>query len=58
MTKNLETADRIAKVTLSLTTLIFYIVGLIEGPFAMGLMIISVTALLIYLVRIVLHKYG
>lgn len=51
MTKNLETADRITKLTLSLMTLIFYFTGVIEGPFAIALIVVSVAILLIYLVK-------
>jgi hypothetical protein len=51
MTKNLETADRIAKLVLSLLILVFYFAGLIEGPFARVLMIVSVAALVIHFVK-------
>lgn len=51
MKRNLETADRIAKLTLSLMTLTFYFTGVIEGPFANALMVGSVIILLIYFVK-------
>jgi hypothetical protein len=51
MTKNLETADRIAKLTLSLMTMLFYFTGVIDGPFASVLMIVSIAILLIYFVK-------
>jgi hypothetical protein len=53
MTKSLETADRITKLTLALMTLIFYLFDVIQGPFARTLMIVSVAVLLIYFVKIV-----
>lgn len=56
MTKNLETADRITKLILSVTTAVFYFAGVIEGPFARALMIISILVILIYAARIVFRK--
>jgi hypothetical protein len=56
MTKNLEAADRITKLTLALMTLIFYLFDVIQGPFARALMIVSVAVLLIYFVKIVFLK--
>lgn len=58
MTKNLETADRITKLMLSIATSVFYLLGVIEGPFAQILMIISVAVIMIYLVRFIFHKTG
>jgi hypothetical protein len=56
MTKNLETVDRIAKLTLSVLTLGFYAVGVIDGPFAKALMIVSVAALVISFAKVVFLK--
>jgi hypothetical protein len=56
MTKNLEAADKIAKLTLSLLTVVFYFSGVIEGPFAGGLMIVSVVIMVIYFVKMVFPK--
>lgn len=48
MTKNLETADKIAKLTLSVMCLTFYALGIIQGPFARSLMILSTVVILLY----------
>jgi hypothetical protein len=52
MTKNLETADKIAKVSLSLTCLIFYALKIIRGPFAHALMILSVAVIVLYVIKL------
>lgn len=41
MTTTLKTADRIARITLSLAVIIFYALGLITGPFALALFILA-----------------
>jgi hypothetical protein len=58
MRKDLETADRISKLTLSVMTLIFYLIGLIEGPFAIALMVVSVTVVVIYFIRTIFLKHN
>jgi hypothetical protein len=56
MTKNLETADKIAKLALALTTLVFYFFDIINGPFATGLMLLSVMVILVYFIKSMLSK--
>jgi hypothetical protein len=56
MTKNLDTADRIAKLALAGTTLILYFSRLIQGPFAGALLILSVTVIFIYLIKVTLLR--
>ena len=56
MTKNLEAADRISKLALSTMTVVFYLFDLIQGPFATILMILSVTMILGYLIKIFFVK--
>ena len=52
MTKNLETADTIVKLTLAITVLVLYFTSLIAGPFAKALMILSIIVLAIFAARI------
>jgi len=56
MTKNLETADRIAKLALASVTVILYFFRMIQGPFAEALLVLSVTVLGIYLIKLVTHS--
>ena len=58
MTRNLETADRIAKLTLALMTVLLYFLRLIQGPFAEALLILSITVLAIYLLKVLTHNPG
>lgn len=51
MTKNLETADVIVKLILSVAIMIFYFTKLITGPFATALLILAVIILVIFLVK-------
>jgi hypothetical protein len=41
MTKNLETADNIVKLVLSVSTIVLFSVGVIAGPFAEWLVVLS-----------------
>jgi hypothetical protein len=52
MTRNLETADRIAKLTLAALTSTLYFFGLIQGPFAKALLILSLTVIVIYVIKV------
>lgn len=52
MTKNLETADTIVKMTLAITVLVFYFTNVITGPFAKALMIIATIVVVIFIARI------
>ena len=49
MTKNLETADNIVKLVLSVSTVIFFFAGVIAGPFARCLVILSFVTLGIFI---------
>jgi hypothetical protein len=53
MTKNLETADVIAKLVLSSSTVILFFAGVIAGPFAHFLVIVSALILVIFLIKLV-----
>ena len=52
MTKNLETADRIAKLMLSVLTLVLYFFGVIQGPLAITLIVLSSIVILLYIIRL------
>lgn len=53
MTKNLETADNIVKLVLSVSTVIFFFTGVIAGPFARSLVILSFVTLGIFIVKLI-----
>lgn len=52
MTKNLETADTVVKLVLAFAIIIFYFIGLITGPFAVVLLVLSIVVWLIFLAKI------
>lgn len=52
MMKNLETADRIVKLVLSVTTVILFFAGVIAGPFARVLVLLSFGVITIFVVRL------
>ncbi len=54
--KNLETADTIAKILLASATIILFMAGLIAGPFAVALVVVSALLLLISAARQVFRK--
>jgi type IV secretory pathway VirB2 component (pilin) len=56
MTKNIETADKIVKLTLSMMTLILYFVKVIQGPFASALAILSVAVVLLHFMKVLFSK--
>jgi type IV secretory pathway VirB2 component (pilin) len=56
MPRNLETADKIAKLTLASATLILYFLDFISGPFARALMVLSAVVVCIYFIRTVFAK--
>lgn len=58
MTRNLETADKVAKLTLASATIVLYFFRLIQGPFAEALLLLSVTVLGVYLIKLVTHSQG
>ena len=56
MTKNLETADTIVKLTLSIAVLVFYFTNVIHGPFAKALMILAVIVVVIFVARLLFAR--
>jgi hypothetical protein len=56
MTRNLETADVIVKLTLAIAVLILYFTRLITGPSATGLMILAIVVILIFVARLVFAR--
>lgn len=56
MTRNLETADKIAKLTLSLATITLYFFDVIGGPFAKALMGLSAVVVSLYLIKALFVK--
>lgn len=57
MTRNLETADHIVKIVLAICTIVLYVTGLIAGPFAVVLFILSLLVLIIFATRLIGRKY-
>ena len=53
MTKNLETADLIAKLVLAVGTVLLFFGGVIAGPFAHFLVIVSAVIIVIFLFRLI-----
>lgn len=56
MTRNLETADRIVKLSLSGIILVLYVLNVIQGPFAHVLMIVSVAVIVLYIIKVAIVK--
>ncbi|MBI1767190.1 MAG: hypothetical protein HYR67_02310 [Bacteroidetes bacterium] len=56
MTKNLHTADLLAKLALSILTILSYFFRMISGPFAEVLMILSFIVLIIYVIKAATEK--
>ena len=52
MTRNLDTADTLAKLLLSICTVVLYFTGVIAGPFALLLFVLSIVIISIYLIRV------
>lgn len=52
MTRYLETADAIVRLTLAITVVIFYLTNMISGLFATALMILGVIVLAIFLAKV------
>ncbi|HEX5168381.1 MAG TPA: hypothetical protein VFW11_04365 [Cyclobacteriaceae bacterium] len=57
MKKNLNAADHIVKLVLSSLMIIFYFTGIISGPFARILMILSFIVLLFFALRLIFGKH-
>lgn len=56
MTKNLEAADHIVKLVLAICTIGLYLAGVIAGPFAIALVVLSLIILIIFAVRLIFRK--
>jgi hypothetical protein len=56
MTKNLETADLIAKLTLAGGSVVLFFTGVIAGPFANLLVILSCIIITVYLAKLVARR--
>jgi hypothetical protein len=56
MTKNLETADMVVKLTLAVTVLVFYFTRVITGPFATTLMILSSVVIVVFVTRLIFAR--
>lgn len=56
MTKNLEKADAVVKLTLAASVLILYFTHVIVGPFANALVVLSGLIILIFIARFVYTK--
>lgn len=57
MKKNLHTADSIVKLVLSILVIVAYFTGVITGPFAHALLVLSLIILVIFIARIIIIKY-
>lgn len=51
MTKNLEHADTVVKLTLAVSVIILFITGIINGPFAIALTVLSGLTIAIFAVK-------
>jgi hypothetical protein len=56
MTKNLETADNIVKLVLSVSTVILFYAGAIAGPLARWLVILSFVIIGISVVKLIFKR--
>lgn len=56
MTKDLETADTIAKLVLAVSTIALFLLKAIQGPFAFSLFILSIVVLVIYAAKLLYKK--
>jgi hypothetical protein len=57
MNKNLDTGDSIVKLVLSGLVMLTYFTGVITGPFAHVLFILSLAVVLIFMVKIIIARY-
>jgi hypothetical protein len=56
MRKNLETADAIAKLVLAGGTIVLFFAGVIAGPFADLLAILSAAIIVIFVVKVISER--
>lgn len=52
MTKNLESADHVAKITLAGAVIVSYLFDLITGPSAVILLVLAIVVVLSFIVRL------
>lgn len=56
MTKNLEKADAVVKLTLAVSIVVFYFMRVINGPFANALAVLSGLTILIFIVKLLYSR--
>lgn len=56
MTKNLKTADLIAKIVLSISVILFYFLNAISGPLADVLLVLAILVLVIFIAKLIITK--
>jgi hypothetical protein len=56
MTKNLEKADTIVKLTLAVTVIVFYSTRIISGQFATVLAILAFVTIMIFVARLLYNR--
>ena len=54
MTRNLETADKLAKLILSCSVVLSYFAGIISGPFARAMMLLGLLVIFIFVAKTLL----
>ncbi len=56
MINNLETADTLVKLFLSIFVILLYSVGVLSGPFAIFLVVLSCIILIIFIIKTILKS--
>lgn len=56
MTRNLETADAVAKLALSILAIVSYAIDLIEGKVALALVVLSLIVLMLAVIKLLIHR--
>jgi hypothetical protein len=56
MTKNLEKADTVVKLTLALSVILFYLTHIIRGPSALVITLLATFTILIFVVRFIYSR--
>jgi hypothetical protein len=56
MTKNLETADMIVKLAMSAVIIVSYYAGIFTGPFAVLLVVLAVTVVVLTVIKLVIAR--
>jgi hypothetical protein len=57
MTKNLEKADNLVKLVLSLSIIVSYFAGVIQGPFAFLLLTLALFILVVFITKLVVTMF-